>query len=240
MRSTDASCTVTAAVPVLPPALAEIVTFPGATPVTTPAADTVAIEVLLDDQVKVTPGMVLPFELRAVAVRFVVHATFTFDIDGETVIVEIGGCTVTVADPLFPSLVAVMTADPAATPVTNPDDETVATVPAEVLQVVTRPVRGCPVALMGVAVSWTVWPTVTLGAVGLTTTLATGTTFTVSVADACRPSTVRTTTPVPGDNAVTSPPELTLVKAGVLLDQLTLRPVSDKDCPAAFRAITLS
>lgn len=84
------------------------------------------------------------------------------------------------------------------------------------------------------------FPSITVAVGGDTATLTTGTIFTVSVADACRPSTVTSTTPVPAANAVTSPPALTLVMAGVLVDQLTLRPDSDSGCPLAFRATAVS
>jgi hypothetical protein len=240
MRSTGASCTVIDDVPVLPPALAEIVTLPGATPVTTPVADTVATDVLLDDQVNWTPGMALPLALRAVAVSVEVQATFTDANDGEIVTLAIGNWTVTDADALFPSIVAVMVAVPAPTPVTTPVDDTVATAAALVLHVASRPVMGTPAESFGVAVRVVVPPIKRVAVAGDTTTVATGTIFTVSVAEACRPSTVTTTMPVPGANAVTNPPLPTLVMDGVLVDQLTLRPVSDRDCPVALRAMMLS
>ena len=61
--------------------------------------------------------------------------------------------TVTVAVPLCPSLVAVIVAEPAATPVTDPLAETVATAPLLVAQVTTRPLRAVPFASFGVAVN---------------------------------------------------------------------------------------
>jgi hypothetical protein len=85
-----------------------------------------------------------------------------------------------------------------------------------------------------------VLPSATVAVAGVTETLTTGTIFTVNVADACRPSTETTTVPVPAASAVTSPPELTLVMPGVLVDQVTVRPDSDSGCPLAPRAITLS
>src|SRR5207247_11476787 len=87
--------------------------------------------------------------------------------------------TVTVAVPLCPSLVAVIVAAPAATPVTKPLAETVATAALLVAQVTVRPLRAAPFASFGVAVNWVVAPTVTLAAVGLTVTEATGTLVTV-------------------------------------------------------------
>lgn len=61
--------------------------------------------------------------------------------DGVTVTDPTGtASTVIVAVPLFPSLVAVITALPRATPVTTPLAETVATAGALELQVTVRPV----------------------------------------------------------------------------------------------------
>lgn len=62
------------------------------------------------------------------------------------------------AEPLFPSLVAVMVAVPGAAAVTAPLDETVATEVALVVQVTARPDRAAPPASRGVAVRVTVVP----------------------------------------------------------------------------------
>src|SRR5207245_8397403 len=87
-----------------------------------------------------------------------------------------GAVTVTAAVPLRPSLVAVIvTGPPAATPVTSPLASTVATAGVPLAHVTVRPVSGLPLASCGVAVSCTVRPACTLGADGLTTTVATGT-----------------------------------------------------------------
>src|SRR2546429_4578502 len=95
----------------------------------------------------------------------------------------VAGLTVTVAPapfvtvmadvPLCPSLVAVIVAEPAATPVTNPLAETVPAAALLVAQVTTRPLRAVPLASFGVAVNWVVAPTVTPAALGLTATEAT-------------------------------------------------------------------
>jgi len=86
------------------------------------------------------------------------------------------------AVPLLPSLVAVIVAVPAATPVTRPLVLTVATAVLLLAQVIVRPDRELPFASFGVAVSCTVWPTGTLAVVGLTATEATGTLVTVIAA----------------------------------------------------------
>src|SRR6266498_5176221 len=85
-----------------------------------------------------------------------------------------GSATVTLAVPLFPSLVPVITAVPAATPRASPLPDTVTTPGALVAQLTLRPVREVPLASFGVAVSCTVCPTATLAVAGLTATDATG------------------------------------------------------------------
>ena len=82
--------------------------------------------------------------------------------------------TVTLALPLFPSLVAVIVAGPGATPVTRPVAFTVAVDVLELVHVTVRPVRMLPLASLSVAVSCTVWPTWTGAAAGVTSTVATG------------------------------------------------------------------
>src|SRR5437879_12837645 len=83
--------------------------------------------------------------------------------------------TVSAEVPLCPSLVAVIVADPAATPLTSPLPLTVATAVLSLAHVTVRPASGVPLASFGVAVSWTVFPALTLAGAGLTVTDATGT-----------------------------------------------------------------
>ena len=91
------------------------------------------------------------------------------------------------AVPLWPSLVAVIVAEPATTPLTSPLELTVATDVLLLDQVIVRPVSGLPLTSFGVAVNWTVWPASTVADAGLTVTEATGTvqpeTVTVAVSD---------------------------------------------------------
>src|SRR5437762_14358456 len=84
--------------------------------------------------------------------------------------------TVMAEVPVLPSLVAVIVAGPAATPVTSPLPFTVANAMASLDQVTARPERGVPFASFGVAVSWTVVPASTLADAGVTVTVATCTT----------------------------------------------------------------
>ena len=92
---------------------------------------------------------------------------------------------VTVEVPLALPQEAVMIAVPAATAVTSPEADTVATPVLFEDQVIVRPVKILPFASRATAVSCTVDPTCTLGALGEIVTLATGTgggTLTVRVA----------------------------------------------------------
>src|SRR5437773_10959649 len=91
------------------------------------------------------------------------------------------------AVPLWPSLVAVIVAGPAAMPVTSPLPFTVATAVFELAHVTTRPVRAVPLASCGVAVSCTVCPTCRLAVAGLTATDATPALVGVTAADPLRP-----------------------------------------------------
>src|SRR5207247_3654425 len=98
--------------------------------------------------------------------------------------------TVTAAVPLCPSLVAVIVAALAATPVTSPVEDTVATAGVPDAQVTDRPESTLPAASFRVVVSCTVAPTSTTAVAGLTVTDATGTIATVTLAVPLFPSLV--------------------------------------------------
>ena len=105
-----------------------IVTDPTATEVTKPADDTVAIDVSDEDHATTESERTVPSESFTVALSVAVSPTEEKDREvGETVTVNVSVPTVTDADPLAEPEVAVIEADPVATPVTNPEDETVAT-----------------------------------------------------------------------------------------------------------------
>jgi hypothetical protein len=151
--------TVIAAVPLLPSLVAVIVADPAATAVTRPLDETRAIEVLELDHVTVLPVSVTPLASFVVAVSCTVCPTFTLAVGGETLTVATGttaAATVTADVPLFPSLVAVIVAEPAATPETRPVDDTVAIDVLELDQVIVRPVSVLLFASFVVAVSCTV------------------------------------------------------------------------------------
>jgi len=98
----------------------------------------------------------------------------------------VGGLTVTVATgtegisvtvmwetPLFPSLVAVIVAEPGVFPVATPLTSTLATAGLSLVQATGRSGRGASVESCGVAVSCTVCPTGTVAVGGVTSTVAT-------------------------------------------------------------------
>ena len=128
--------------------------------------------------------------------------------------------------PLFPSLVAVIVAEPVATAVTRPFASTVATPGALVVQSIARPESGFPLASSGVAVSCWVPPTETVAELGLTATDATGTGFTVIADVPLFPSLVAVIVAEPGATAVTRPFASTVATPSALVVQLIVRPES--------------
>src|SRR5947209_13105623 len=139
--------------------------------------------------------------------------------------------------PLCPSLVAVIVAEPAATPVTNPLAETVAAAALLVAQVTTRPLRAVPFASFGVAVNWVVAPTVTPTAVGLTVTEATGTLVTVMADVPLCPSLVAVIVAEPAATPVTNPLADTVAAAALLVAHVTARPVRRAADPPVGQAV---
>ena len=127
---------------------------------------------------------------------------------------------------LCPSLVAVIAAEPAATPLTKPLALTVATPTLLLAHVTVRPLKALPPASLGVAVSWTVCPASTLAVVGLTVTDATGTVVTDTAAVPLCPSLVAVIVAEPTPAAVTSPAALTVTTPVLPLAQVVARPVS--------------
>jgi len=124
-----------------------------------------------------------------------------------TVLTGAGGAavTVTVEMPLLPSLVAVIVASPAETPVTTPVVETVAMALLLVDHVTVRPVSTLPLPSLVVAVSVVVWPTTTDAVGGATVTVATGTGVTVTEEVPVFPSLAAVIVTVPVEPPVTTP-----------------------------------
>lgn len=142
------------------------------------------------------------------------------------------------AVPVFPSLAAVIVADPAATAVTTPLADTVAMLASLEAQVTARPDRTVPDASLVVAVSATASPTVGVALAGVTDTVATGSgggVCTVTVAMPLRPSLAAVIWATPAATAVTTPVAETVATPGALDDQLMLRPV--RTVPEASRVV---
>src|SRR5438552_497572 len=137
--------------------------------------------------------------------------------------------------PLCPSDVAVIVAAPATTPLTSPLPLTVATAVLSLDQVTVRPVSVLPFASLRVAVSCTVWPAGTDAVAGLTVTDATGTLVTKIAAVPLFPSLVAVSVAEPTATPVACPAPFTVATAGLLLDQVTVRPPSG--LPNASRVI---
>ncbi len=182
-EATGTPVTVTVAVPLLPSLVAVIDAEPGATPDTSPLPFTVATAALLLDHVTTRPDSGTPLASRGVAVSCTVCPADTLADAGLTATDATGTTVMVIAEvPLFVSLVAVIVADPAAVPVTNPLAFTVATPGVLLDHITVRPESGAPVESFGVAVSCTACPTVALAAAGVTATAATGTWVTVMAA----------------------------------------------------------
>jgi hypothetical protein len=225
--ATGTAVTVSDAVPLWPPLVAVIVAVPVRIPVTKPLPDTVATAPLLVAQVTALPVSAFPLASSGVAVSCAVCPTVTLDVVGLTTTEATGTpVTVTNAVPLWPSLVAVIVAAPAPIPVANPLADTVATAALLVAQVTTRPVKGFPLASLGVAVSWVVCPAVTFAVVGLTTTDATAIVVAVIEAVPLWPPLVAVIVAVPAAITVTKPLPDTVATDALLVAQVTALPVS--------------
>src|SRR3989442_4986689 len=216
-----------ALLPLCPSLVAVIVAVPSRSPLTRPPADTVATAALLVAHITTRPVRGLPFASFGVAVSCTVCPAATLAGAGVTVTEATGATvTVTVAVPLFPSLVAVSVAVPGATALTSPVADTVATPAALVVHVTARPVNTLPAESLGVAVSCTVCPTVRLDEVGLTVTDATGTMVTVTVAVPLFPSLVAVSVAAPAATPVTRPLRDTVATPAALLTHETTRPAT--------------
>src|SRR3989454_1194256 len=218
-----------ALLPLCPSLVAVIGAVPTTSPLTRPPADAVATAALLVVHITTRPVSGLPFASFGVAVSCTVCPAATLAGAGVTVTEATGATvTVTVAVPLFPSLVAVIVAEPAALAVTKPAALTVATAGLLVAHAIVRPVSTLPAESLVVTDSCVVWPTKTLAEAGLTVTDATGTLATVTVMAAVPflPSLLAVIATVPGAPLDTRPLPLTVATAASLVAHGTVRPVS--------------
>jgi hypothetical protein len=199
---------------------------PTATPVTNPDALTRTLVVSPLTQLTGRANGV-PLASFGVAVNCREAPTKSVAEVGETSTVATGTCvTLTVAEPLLPSLVAVIVTAPAARPVTRPEEDTRARVESLVVHATARPARGSPAASLGVAVSCTVFPMSTLDDGGSTSTVATGTLVTVTVADPLLPSLAAVMVATPVATPWTMPEAFTVATADALVVQVNVRPVT--------------
>jgi hypothetical protein len=106
--------------PLRPLLVAMMLASPRPTPVTTPAGDTLATPVLLDDHVTAGSVTVFPDASLRVVDAWILNPMESPGCGSVTITSETFARTVTVALPLFPSLVAVMVALPTLTAVTMP------------------------------------------------------------------------------------------------------------------------
>lgn len=228
-------------VPLFPSLVAVMVAEPATTPVAKPLLATVTTPASLLVHDTIRPASTFPAESRGVAVICMVCPGARLTDGGLTLTdataagVEV---TVTAAVPLFPSLVAVMVAEPAAAPDTNPLPLTLATPELLLAHVTTRPESVFPLASCSVALSWTVWPTVVLTVGGLTLTVATGAAVTVIDAVPFFPSLVAVIVTEPASTPLTSPPPVTVARAGSLLAHVTTRPESAFPFPSREVAVS--
>jgi hypothetical protein len=141
--------------PDLLPRVAVIVAFPMLTAATTPLDETLATVGLELPQLTL-PVRTFPLASLSTAVACDVWPTGTRAIPTVTVTVatlEVDAATDRLADPCLLPLVAVMVAEPAPTPVTNPLDDTVAMLEFELLHVTEPPEITAPEASLRTAVA---------------------------------------------------------------------------------------
>jgi hypothetical protein len=221
----DVIPTPTKAVPETPSLVAVIVAAPAFNAVTRPVLDTTATASLLELH-PTTRSVSTVVPERTVATSWTFALTAMALTAGVTVTLVTGIClTLTVADPVRPSLVAKITAVPAAIPVTTPLVDTLATLGAPDVQLTTRPPSGSPRASRGVAVNVTLCPIVMSDWPGDTSTVATGTAVTVTSAVPVFPSLVAVIFAVPSESAVTTPVPETVATLGLSVENVIGRPV---------------
>jgi hypothetical protein len=228
--ATGTADTVTAVVPLLPSHVAVMFAVPIATAVTSPLLDTVATVGALDVQVIVRPDSVAPFASRTVAEMVVVPPTIRVALVGFTATDATGigvvDVTTTCATPVLPSAVALIVVVPGAIAVTRPSVLTSAIVGSADFHVIGRPPSTLPFASVAIAVSDCDWPTVNAADPGAIAIAAIGITATVMVADAVLPSLVAVIVAVPAETPITFPVASTLATCVAPLAQTTDRPVS--------------
>ncbi len=238
-RSAAPGVTVTLAVPSTPSTVAVMVAVPTSAACTRPFPSTPATGESLEAHVTVRPVSGLPPASRGVAVSCTVAPDASVVAGGVTsTLATDTAVTVTLAVPSTPSTVAVTVTGPGATAVRSPVVSIVAIAPSLVLHATVRFVSALPPASRGVAVNCWVPPAVRVTVAGVTSTLATGTAATVTLAVPSTPSTVAVTVTGPGATAVNRPVLSIVAMVPSLVAHVTARPVSA--FPPASRGVAVN
>ena len=140
--------------------------------------------------------------------------------------VGVGAVTASAAPALRPSLAAVIVALPAASAVTSPAGDTLATAGADAALLTARPVSTFPAASFSTAVACAVCPTPSDAALSVTDTVATGGGDTTKTIDPAFPSLDAVTVTVPDASARRRPVGETVAIAVFDEVQPTVRPLS--------------
>lgn len=220
--------TVITDVPCFPSAVAVIVTFPGASPTTSPLEETVATVLSPELQVMARPVSAAPEPSRGVAESWMLDPTVTSPEGGATAIDAIGTAVATTrADPLTPSTAAEMVALPGVSAVTTPVELTVTDAAFDDDQRNVLPATVWLPASRASATSVAVSPTIRSLVLGVTRTTETGRAVTVMFAMPDFPPLLAATVVVPDVTPVTVPVCDTVAIVGFCDDQNTLRPARD-------------
>jgi len=194
---------------------------PSAIAVTKPADETVAADESDDDHVTVAPEMVVPAASLTVALSVAVSPTDAkVFVLGDNATLDATWVTVTEADPLAEPDVAVIVADPVATDVTRPADDTVATVVSEDAHVTVAPEMVVPAASLTVALSVAVSPTDAKASVLGDNATLDATWVTVTEADPDADPEVAITEADPVATVVTNPTDETVATPVFVEDQV--------------------
>lgn len=210
-----------------------IVADPAPMAVTVPMADTVATAAFDVLHANVRPVSVFPCASRRVTVTVVVAPVVRLVTGAESEMLATGvgdvGLMTIVAEAVFPSEVAMIVADPAAMPETDPVALTVASVGSLLDHVTIRLASVFPFASRNTATACVDCPTVIAGELSVMLIVATGAgggAATPIAAVALTPSTVAVTVHDPVLTPVTNPAEDTVATVGFELRQETTRSVA--------------
>jgi hypothetical protein len=201
--------------------------------VTSPDAETVLTPELLELQVTTRPVSTLLLASRVTADSCTDAPTWRLAVAGDTDTdatgTGAGALTAIAAEPVCPSLDAVIDTLPAAAAVTSPEPETVAIPVFPEVQLITRPVSTLLLASRVTADSCADAPTCRLALAGDTDTDVTGIgtgALTLRREELVLPSLEALIIALPGPTALTSPVASTVATPTLSLSQVTARPES--------------